>query len=186
MIPENEIGANLRRMRTSLGLSLDALAQKTGLSKGYLSKVETSDKAPPVSTLLMIVKSLGVTISEVFGEGQEKVTAAVVTKAERKPVARDGTVFGYSYETLAHKYPGKRMEPYLLTIPGDSVESAVFQHQGEEMMIMLEGIMHFRHGSEEFIMHPGDCIYFDSGIEHYGLPMNGQDVKVLMVIYLPE
>lgn len=173
-------------MRTSQGLSLDALAHKTGLSKGYLSKVENSDKAPPVSTLLIIAKSLGVTISEIFGEGQEKVTAAVVTKAERKPVARDGTVFGYSYETLAHKYPGKRMEPYILTIPGDSAESAVFQHQGEEMMLLIEGSMHFFHGKEEFILHPGDCIYCDSGIEHYGLPINGQDVKILMVIYLPE
>lgn len=186
MLPENEIGANIRKMRNSQGLSLEALAQKTGLSKGYLSKVENSDKAPPVSTLLIIAKSLGVTIAEVFGDGQEKVTSAVVTKAERKPVARDGTVFGYSYETLAHKYPHKRMEPYILTIPGDSTESAVFQHQGEEMMLMLEGTMHFMHGNDELIMHQGDCIYFDSSIEHYGLPMNGQDVKVLMVIYLPE
>ena len=186
MLPENEIGANIRRMRTSQGLSLDAMSHKTGLSKGYLSKVENSDKAPPVSTLLLIAKSLGVTISEVFGEGQEKVTAAVVTKAERKPVARDGTVFGYSYETLAHKYPGKHMEPYILTIPGHSTESAVFQHQGEEMMVMIEGTMQFFHGNDEFIMHPGDCIYFDGGIEHYGLPMHGKDVKVLMVIYLAE
>lgn len=186
MLPENEIGANIRRMRTEKSLSLDALAQKTGLSKGYLSKVENSDKAPPVSTLLIIAKSLGVTISEVFGEGQEKVTAAVVTKAERKPVARDGTVFGYSYETLAHKYPGKRMEPYILSIPGDSTESAVFQHQGEEMMFVLEGTMRFVHGTSEFIVRTGDCLYFDSGIEHYGLPMDGQDLKILMLIYLSE
>lgn len=186
MLPESEIGTNIRKMRTSQGLSLEALAQKTGLSKSYLSRVENSDKAPPVSTLLVIVKALGSTISEVFGEGQEKVTTSLVTKAERKPVARDGTVFGYSYETLAHKYPGKRMEPYILTIPAGSTESAVFQHQGEEMMLMLQGTMHFFHGTDEFIMHEGDCIYFDSKIEHYGLPMGEQDVKVLMVIYLPE
>ena len=186
MLPENQIGANIRKMRTGQGLSLDALAHKTGLSKGYLSKVENSDKAPPVSTLLIIAKSLGVSISEVFGEGQEKVTAALVTKEERKPVARDGTVFGYSYETLAHKYCDRHMEPYILTIPAHVTESAVFKHQGEEMMLVLEGAMRFVHGNDEFIVRQGDCIYFDSGIEHYGLPTDGQDLKVLMVIYLAE
>jgi len=185
MLPESEIGSNIRRLRKASGLSLDALAKETGFTKGYFSKVENSDKAPPVSTLVVIAKALGVTISEVFGEGQMATSATMVRKSERKFMARDGAAFGYSYETLAHTFPHKRMEPYILTIPADSTESAVFQHRGEEMLLVLQGIMRFRHGKEEFLMHEGDCIYFDSNIPHYGLPQGDQDVVCVMVIYVP-
>jgi len=54
------------------------------------------------------------------------------------------------------------------------------------MLLLLQGKMRFVHGSEEFLMEEGDCIYFDSSIEHYGLPMGDQDVKCVMVIYVPE
>lgn len=182
---ENEIGKNIRRLRKTAGLSLDAFAKQTGLSKGYLSKLENSDKSPPVSTLIIIAEALGVSLSELFGEGGEKISASLVKVDERQPMARSGTNFGYSYETLAHKYPNKSMEPYLLTIPAKNAKSAVFQHKGEEMMLVTQGTMHFTHGSDEYIVETGDCIYFDSGIEHYGLPVGGEDVKCLMVIFVP-
>jgi len=185
MLLESEIGPNIRKIRLGRGLSLDALAKKTGFSKGYLSKMENSDKAPPVSTMVVIAKALNVTISEILGEDHERATSSLVKKGERKLMARDGTVFGYSYETLAHKFPNKRMEPYILTIPANSTKSAVFQHNGEEMMMMLQGKMRFSLGTEEFLMEEGDCIYFDSSIPHYGLPVGKEDVKCVMVIYVP-
>jgi transcriptional regulator with XRE-family HTH domain len=185
MFPENEIGANIRKKRTSQGLSLDALAKLTGLSKGYLSKLENSDKAPPVSTLIVIAEALGVTLSELFGEGSEKISASLVKASERRPMARSGTNFGYSYETLAHKYPHKNMEPYLLTIPARGPKKAVFQHEGEEMMFVLQGTMRFLLGDEEYMVETGDCIYFNSGIEHYGMAAGGEEVKCLMVIFVP-
>ncbi|MCB2229018.1 MAG: XRE family transcriptional regulator [Desulfarculaceae bacterium] len=185
MLEEKEIGKNLRGMRKAAGLSLEDLAQKTGLSKGYLSKLENSPKSPPLSTLVVIAKALGATLSELLGESQERISASLVKSAERRPMARNGTSFGYSYETLAHKYPHKRMEPYLLTIPADNPDTAVFRHDGEEMMFVLEGTMHFTHGTDEYLVETGDCIYFDSGIEHYGVAAGDQDVKCLMVIIVP-
>ena len=76
------------------------------------------------------------------------------------------------------------MEPCILTIPGDSEESAVFQHEGEEMMLVVEGTMRFNHGGDEYIVETGDCIYFDSSVPHYGLAADDRDVKCVMVIYM--
>jgi len=185
MLPESEIGVNIRKIRKSKGLTLDRLARTSGISKGYLSKVENSDKAPPVSTLINIAKSLGVSISDILGESGEIKTFSLVKKNERQVIARDGTVFGYSYETLAHNYPHKHIEPYILTIPSNISKSPLFQHEGEEMLLVLKGTLNFVHGGNEFFLEKGDCIYFDSSITHQGIPIGGEEVICLIAIYTP-
>ena len=100
-------------------------------------------------------------------------------------MAKTDRGFGYSYETLAHAYPNKKMEPSVLTIPGNSKKSLVFQHEGEEMVLVLEGTMRFFHGENEYLLEVGDCVYFDSNIPHYALPADHRDVKCVDVIYVP-
>ena len=58
MIPESQIGKNIKTLRLAQNLTIQALSAKTDFTKGYLSKVENSDKAPPISTLLVIAKDL--------------------------------------------------------------------------------------------------------------------------------
>jgi len=185
MLPESKIGANIRKIRKSKRLTLEELASKSGISKGYLSKVENSDKAPPVSTLINIAKSLGVAISDIFGESGETKSFSIVKKNGRQVMARNGTIFGYSYETLAHNYPNKNMEPYVLTIPANISKNPLFQHKGEEMLLMLKGTMNFVHGENEHFLEEGDCIYFDSGIPHRGIPTGDEEVICLIVIFTP-
>ncbi len=185
MIPEAMIGKQIKSLRTAGRLTLEALAARTGYSKGYLSKVENSEKAPPVSTLIVIAKALGVTVSRLLGEESADIRCSVVRQSERRPMAKPGMAFGYSYETLAHKYPIKKMEPSILTIPAGSTESAIFQHEGEEMLLVMEGRMRFFHGDDAHVLEAGDCVYFDSGVPHSVLPMGDRDVKCVMVIYVP-
>lgn len=185
MLPEPEIGRTIKEMRTRRKLTLDALAGRTGFTKGYLSKVENSEKAPPVSTLIILAKALGVTVSRILGEDRGTTRFSLVKAGERRLMARNGTAFGYAYETLAHHYRNKQMEPFLLTIPADSEKSAIFQHEGEEMMLVIEGTMRFFHGGQEHLVETGDCVYFDASVPHYGLPADHRDVKCVMVIYVP-
>ena len=185
MIQETQIGRNIKSIRISRDLTLEALADHTGYTKGYLSKVENSKKAPPVSTLIVIAKALGASLSEIFGDETTTKRCAVVRKSERHVMAKSGANFGYSYETLAHNYLNKKMVPSILTIPAESKQSEVFQHEGEEMMLIVEGCMRFSHGDEVYILEPGDSVYFDSGIPHYGIPDDDRDVKCVIVIYAP-
>jgi transcriptional regulator with XRE-family HTH domain len=186
MLKENEIGKRIKEYRKDRGISLQGLAEKTGYTKGYLSKIEKAEKAPPVSTIINIAKALNITLPEIFGETGENCTACLVNRSERHDIARDGTVFGYAYQTLAHKFLNKHMDPYILTLPVSPREKAIFQHKGEEMLFVLEGTMKFFHGEKEFIMKEGDCLYFDGSIPHYGFCLNNEEVKCLMVIYTPE
>ena len=183
MIDEAGIGRKIKLLRLERCLNLQDLATATGFTKGYLSKVENSKKAPPVSTLLTLAKALGVNISAIFSEDENKTTITLVKKSEHKTMARDGTAFGYSYEPLAHKFLQRHMDPYVLTLPVKPKRRAVFAHKGEEILMVVEGTMRFMYGDKEFIVEEGDCIYFDSSIPHFGIAVGSEPVKCLMVIY---
>jgi transcriptional regulator with XRE-family HTH domain len=186
MIQESELGKRIKEYRMKRALTLQEMEKKTGFTKGYLSKVENTKKAPPISTLIVLVKALGISLSEILGETEERNKISLVKKIERQVVARNGTVFGYSYQTLAHKFYKKQMEPYILTLPVKPKQVPLYQHEGEEILFVLEGTMKFFHGDLEFIVEEGDCLYFDASIPHHGICQGKKEVKCLMVIYTPE
>jgi transcriptional regulator with XRE-family HTH domain len=160
MISEKEIGIRIKKYRKSAGMTLERLAEQTGFTKGYLSKVENSRKAPPVSTLIRIGKALKVDISKLFGESKGGDTLCMVRKNERIAMARNGTTFGYSFESLAHKYVRKHMEPYILTLPNNLEKVPMFKHDGEELFFVLKGKLNFTHGDRQYVLNAGDSIYF--------------------------
>jgi len=186
MIPEEELGKRIKKYRLQRRLSLQDLAGKTGFTKGYLSKVENSSKAPPVSTLAMVAKALNVSISEIFGEEEEKNSICLVKSGERPLIARSGSTFGYSYQALAHPFFKKHMEPYILAFPLHPKASPHFQHKGEEFMFVIEGTMKFFYGEKEFMVEEGDCIYFDASVPHHGERYGNKKLKCIMVVYTPE
>ncbi len=186
MIEEAEIGKKIRKYRRIKKVTLLELAEKTGFTKGYLSKIENTPKAPPVSTLIILSKALDIRLSDIFGETADKKPACLVRKKERPVVLRDGTLFGYAYQRLADQFYDKHMQPYILTLPRRVKKNAVFQHKGEEMLFVLEGTMKFFHGDNEYLMEEGDCLYFDASFPHYGICHGEKDVKCLMMVYAPE
>ena len=183
MINEAEIGKRIREFRLRKNLTLQMLADKTGYSKGYLSKVEKSDKAPPVATLSTIARELGVTVASFLGEGTQNDNICVVKKSERTLMAKTGEEFGYAWEALANPYPNKHMEPFILSYPSDDALKHTFQHDGEEMLFVLQGQMRFKYGDREFVLDKGDCVYFDSRVAHTGDPIGNEPLKTLIVIY---
>ena len=184
-IIEAEIGKRIKVFRTQKRITLEQLANQVGFTKGYLSKVEKSKKSPPVSTLGIIARALGVTISALLGEDAPRTSLCLVRKDERPLISRDGTAFGYSYEAMAYKYPNKIMEPFILTLPVKPKKRTLYHHEGEEILFVIQGTMKFLHGSEEYVVNEGDCIYFDSSLPHWGESTGPAEVKCFMVIYNP-
>jgi transcriptional regulator with XRE-family HTH domain len=183
IIIESEIGKRIKSFRTQKKLTLDQLAKQTGFTKGYLSKVEKSEKSPPVSTLGILARALDVTISTILGEGNLSIPFCHVKKDERILISRDGTAFGYSYEAIAYKYPNKKIEPFILTLPVNPRKKTIFRHEGEELLYVLEGTMKFLYNNQEYIVEKDGCIYFDSSLPHFGESAGRKSVKCLMVIY---
>jgi transcriptional regulator with XRE-family HTH domain len=104
---ESEIGRRIKASRINKKFTLEQLANQTGFTKGYLSRIEKSEKSPPPATLGIIARVLGITISFLVGEEEQKTSIGIVKKGERPLIARRGTAFEYSYEAVAHTFPNK-------------------------------------------------------------------------------
>ncbi|MBW2636152.1 MAG: helix-turn-helix transcriptional regulator [Deltaproteobacteria bacterium] len=183
MIKESEIGKNIKKYRKIRRATLQELADASGYTKGYISKLEKSEKAPPLSTLSNIAKVLGVTTSVLLGESARRTSISFIRKDERSVIAGIGTAFGYAYESIAHNYPDRNMQPFVLTLPVKPKQQVIFQHDSEEMLFVLKGTMNFRYGDKEFEVNEGDCVYFDGNIPHYGESSGDEEAVCLMVMH---
>ena len=177
-----DIGSVIARLRKERSMTLQTLAQRSGLSKGYLSKVENGLKTPPVSTLSRIARSLGVEMADLFERPANESKIMIVRASERRQVSRDGSAYGYNYEAVAHTFGRKMMEPFILTFIPRPRKLRNVVHDGEELIFVLEGVMQFFFGDEVFVCHPGDCLYFDASVPHRGECLGDREAKVLMVI----
>jgi len=188
-LEEKAIIEKIKRIRINKNITLRALASKTGLTEGYLSRIENSENAPPISTLSRIAQGLDIDTSYLFfsasknDEGNPNIVIFL-----KEEIKEDGahtphgrSVHGYHFEPLAPKKRGKNMQPYILIPdfePGESL-----QHEGEEFMYILEGKIEFFYGTEKFILSRGDCAYFESHIPHNGRSIGEEKAKVLIILH---
>jgi transcriptional regulator with XRE-family HTH domain len=185
------IGNTMLEMRKHRRMTLDQLAERTGFSKSYLSKIENNLSVPPIGTLSSIAQAFACDIGH-FLRQEESFTedaVSVVHVHERQPAVRGGTAFGYDYSSLAHKKRNKQMEPFIFTFPADIDVDTFFRHVGEEFILILRGRAQFetrRNGTvEKWVLEKGDSLYIDSQIPHRGRSLGG-DAQALVVIYQPK
>jgi transcriptional regulator with XRE-family HTH domain len=186
---EELIASNIKMVRKNRKMTLDQLAALTGLTKGYLSKIERSKKAPPYSTINKIAVAFGVDAASLIGERFSKTKESKISFTRKGhgrivPIVRslsEGSLYGYSYEALAVDKGGKNMEPYIIE-PAFG-EEAIFEHEGEEFMYVLEGTHELVYGGERFIMRKGDSVYFDATVPHTGISLGKRKARLLAVMY---
>lgn len=183
---EFSVGRRLRQLRTSRSLTLKDVAMRTGFTEGYVSKVEAGRSDPPISSLVKFANALDIPVGHLFEVNEGDPDIVLVRKGERRPIVRDGSLFGYSYEAIAHKKKRKHMEPLIITLPPLSRDKRMLDHKGEEMFFVLEGTVEFTYDDRRFRLEEGDCIYFDSSKPHRGDGVGDRPARALVVIYLPE
>ena len=182
------IPQKLRALRKSRNLSLSELAEQTGLTKGYLSRIENSSNPPPISTLGKIATALGADITDLFPKIVEPAhNHELVISRNLQGTASDGlgTSYGYYYENLALEKKGKNMEPFIVTVGFDHPVNIQtdFCHQGEEFLYVLEGTMEFFFKGQSYVLEQGDSVYFDADVPHSGKSVGDKEAKLLIVIY---
>ncbi|WP_421706760.1 helix-turn-helix domain-containing protein [Algihabitans sp.] len=179
------LGQRLRRWRRSLGLSLDAAAQKVEITKGYLSRIENDLASPSIAVLNRISQAYGAPLSQLLDTGgSDKIS--VVRVADRLAMNRDSGEHGYLYDLVNHKKADRRTECFVVTLPPIDEPPELFSHAGEELFFVLTGRVRFVYGGTELILETGDAIYFDAAIQHRGLAYGGEPATALAVIVPPD
>lgn len=183
----HSIGERIRGLRVEKGLSIGDVALQSGLSESIISGVEAETLSPPLGTIINLAKTLQVTLGELFGDSADS-PFCIVRSDDRKTVSRfnspGGKSGGYSYESLGHQKQNRQMEPFLVTLsPSKDPEVEPNQHDGEEILFVLEGQVDVRLADHKDILNPGDSIYFDSNLPHIVSCHGNAPATILAVIY---
>jgi transcriptional regulator with XRE-family HTH domain len=183
-----KIGTKVRELRLKNRFTLQDLAEKTGLSKPFLSQIENNRVVPPVTTLLKLARGLSVGMGHFFDDEADKEKVSITRPEERiridrRPHQEKGEV-NYIYIALETKMSNKNMEPFLVEFPlEDSDQMAFTTHQGEEFLYVMEGSVEFRTVDRVEILKPGDSIYIDSDLSHSFRCVSDKPAKALAVVW---
>jgi transcriptional regulator with XRE-family HTH domain len=161
------IANHVRRRRQDIGLTVGQLAERSGISKGMLSKIENAQTSPSLATLERLAAALDMPLTSLF-RGLAEERDAVFVKADSGPeIVRQGTRAGHAYQLLGSlRGPRKQVEPLLVTLTERAEIFPSFQHSGTELLYMLSGTMDYSYGKQQYRMEPGDTLQFEGDIPH--------------------
>lgn len=186
---EVAIGRQVRELRKRQRMTGSDLAAQAGLSVGMLSKIENGVISPSLNTLSTLADALKVPLVQLFSGYEEERGCMHVKAGEGVETEREGTRAGHQYSLLGHigsNNSGVVVEPYLITLTSESDRFPTFQHEGMEMLYVLEGKVRYRHGDKTFILEPGDTLLFDSDAPHGPELILALPVRFLSVISYPQ
>jgi transcriptional regulator with XRE-family HTH domain len=156
---ERRIAQRLARLRAERGWSLEALAERTEISRATLSRIERSELSPTAAMLGKLCTVYGWTLSRLMAEAETR-PPNLVTAAEQ-PEWKDPES-GYRRRAVSPPAPGLRSELVEVRMPaGASVSFDTSPIAGlEHHLWMLEGSLTLEVEGSLFRLHAGDCLRY--------------------------
>ena len=157
------IGTRVRQLRSERGLTLQALAELTGLSASLLSLVERGKTSPSIGTLVSIAHAFDVHMTDLMPGMPAPPEEPVLRHDEQRVystpegvnrrIARDDRVRGL--EVAINEYG-----------PGGTSAQSLLHHAGYEYGVVIEGTLTVEVDGETYQLKPGDSIAYDSTHPH--------------------
>lgn len=158
-----DVGQRLRLLREERGISMRALARRSGLSANALSMIERGLTSPSVSTLNKLAAALEVPITAFFRQEpvREQVVFRKAAGRDRVPFA-DGLLEGLGGESFVG-----RLEAFVLTMEsGSSSGPHGMIHTGHELVFCLRGTLEYEVDGQIYTLEPGDNLIFTAQLKH--------------------
>jgi len=156
---ESGIPQRIRELRDVCGWSPDEFADQLGIDREVYKTYEEDGADIPISVIYQIANKCGVDFNAIVtGVGAKLDTYHIVRRGDGKPVSRYP---GYRFEDLAFRYRNKVMQPLLVTLDPSDAPAELVSHSGQEFNMVLEGHVAVVFDDKEFVLGPGDTIYFN-------------------------
>ena len=177
-----EIGKKIKRMRLRLGLTQEELADRTELTKGFISQLERDITSPSIATLVDILDALGSNVSDFFRDsGDERV----VFPAEEMFIKEDAEA-GTTIRWLVPNAQKNDLEPILVTLRPGAKTMEQDPHEGQEFGYVLSGTVTLMCGESKFKIGKGDSFYIRPSEMHYLLNSGKSEAKIIWVSTPPS
>ena len=174
-----DIGKRLKQLRMRQNLTLDELASRCELTKGFLSQLERGLTSPSIATLEDIVEALGYSMSEFFKEEAEEKT--VFNKEDYFVDEKEGMTISW----IVPNAQKNSMEPILLELEPSETSNTIYPHDGEEFGFVLSGRIALVEGEKRQTVRKGSTFYVRGRNEHYLKNIGSQTARVIWVCNPP-
>jgi transcriptional regulator with XRE-family HTH domain len=184
------VGFKIKGIRESKNISVEEIAERTGLSVEQINSIESDQYLPSLGPLIKVARALGVRLGTFLDDNDN--LGPVVCRAEERSNsisfsngASDARKH-MEYHSLAKQKAGRSMEPFVIDIqPSEERNFKLSAHEGEEFIYVLEGSVEIDYGKQQYTLNAGDSIFYDSIVQHHVHGAPGQAAKILAVVYIP-
>jgi transcriptional regulator with XRE-family HTH domain len=187
-------GERIAEIRKTYSISREVLAERSGVSAALIAKIEDEGHIPDLAPLIKISRGLGVRLGTLLDDheqlgpvicraGDAAFSSRFKTGVPKEIEAESGH-HGMSFNALASDKNSRHMEPFIVTIESDAQQEKS-AHEGEEFIYVLEGKLALEYGMDKDSLNSGDSVYYDSIVPHRVFSADGNQVKILAVIYTP-
>ncbi len=154
-----DLGAVLRIKRKEKKLTLKAVAEKAGISEGFLSQIENNVNSPSVDTLMNICAGIGIEASEVIKQAEKQERLSVIRKKDLADVDIPHT--GFATRRFFPPENRRDIDSGVLVIePGKSIPSRKGIRNGQEVLCVLKGSLELQHDDKTIVLTQGDSAQF--------------------------
>lgn len=177
-----KINEKIKQLRIKKGLTLEDLANKTGFTKGYLSKIERSSNMPPFATVQKIAEALDVDLIDLLETQPDALVSKNIDIFRRSDSLKDEWEEHseiYSFKPLINVYRNKYMSPFLFRVKKG--ETDVTTHDSEEFVYVLEGEIELNYEGKTYQLSAGDSFYLDARIKHNFVNRNEKPALLIAV-----
>lgn len=164
-VATERLGVRVRELRRGRGLTLEGLAERSGVSRAMISKLERGEKNPTLVIAAKLAEGLEVTLSQLAGVEERR--EVVVTPKERRMTMHDPET-GFERQLLSPSFAGRGIEFIRNVIPegGTSGEFPPHKKGVEEYIVVERGRLRADLGGEEYVLEEGDAVYFEADVTH--------------------
>ena len=191
MNTNKQLGTRIKQLRESKLISLEEMAERSGLDIAQIKKVEETDYFPSLAPLIKIARVLGVRLGTFLDDNDELGPVISRKDCHTKTISfstSDTKENKYmNYYALSASKAGRHMEPFIIHIsPTEAgVDFVTSTHEGEEFIYCLEGCVEITYGNGMYLLEEGDSIYYDSIVAHHVHAADEKGAKILAVVYTP-
>jgi len=173
------VALNLKQLRVQRGLTLEQLAQGSGLTRSYLSKVERGISTPSIESALGIASTLGISVEKLFGHDDDEGDPITIVRAS-EGTGKDPDAY---LTMVAGLNPDRTMRAFVVRPSNQSGRGrTTSHHDGEEILFVLKGKIEMLVGKEIEVLGPGDCVHFNSSIPHKLTSVGSVPATALVVV----
>lgn len=177
-----DIGKRMKELRIQYGLTQQELADRSELTKGFISQLERNQNTPSIGTLLDIIQCLGTTPAEFFAdESPEQIVFRTEDYFEKIDEEKKRTI-----EWVVPNAQKDAMEPVRLTLHPGGSSDVDLPHEGEEFGYVIKGSVRVNYGGKAYTLHAGDTFYFRAGKKHYIENTGSRDALLIWVSTPPS